>query len=60
MNLQENISRIKEVMGILSEQTTKVYTDKNEYDKALELYNKAEKVSKLSIQIFNFLKNILQ
>ena len=57
MKLLENISRIREVMGIITEQKSNVFTDKVEYEKALKLYNKAKKLSDESLRKFNLFKN---
>jgi len=39
MRLSENIIRIREVMGLISEQKEKIYHDKEEYEKALKIYD---------------------
>lgn len=56
MRLSENIKRIREVMGLISEQETYTFTNKSEYEKALKIYNKAKKLSDESLRRFNLLK----
>jgi len=57
MRLSENIKRIREVMGLISEQETYTFTNKLEYEKALKIYNKAKRLSDESIRKSNEFKN---
>ena len=57
MRLSENIKRIREVMGLISEQETYTFTNKLEYEKALKIYNKAKRLSEESIRKSNEFKN---
>lgn len=58
MRLSENIKRIREVMGLISEQTDteNVYTDEESYKKALENYNKALQIYRIYLHNRNIRK----
>lgn len=46
-----------QLLKLIKEQTTKTYTNKEEYEKALKIYNKAKRLSDESLRKFNLLKN---
>jgi len=46
-----------QLLKLIKEQTTKTYTNKAEYEKALKIYNKAKKLSDESIRKSNEFKN---